>query len=213
MVPTRGQDHFGLWRPRKGQEHRGWRAGRAVVKVERSGPSGHRVADPQDEGAVRRANGTVVRLWMCGSCGERALKSKAGSWSHMGVRGPRGAYAKGADTSDLRWPYGATVDPLVARINEAVPRTLPEQIREEACQELAVALLTGEPLTDEVIKAALRAARFGYQFSSRTEWSMDEPAPGQRTQTPLRDLLASSSVVDIASVASEADEALWDLSA
>ena len=42
------------------------------------------------------------------------------------------------------WPFGNWDDPLVIRINAAVPRSLPEAIRADVCQELAVAILTND---------------------------------------------------------------------
>ncbi len=42
------------------------------------------------------------------------------------------------------WPYGNWDDPIVIRVNAAVPRTLPEAIRAEVCQEMAVAILSND---------------------------------------------------------------------
>jgi hypothetical protein len=94
--------------------------------------------------------------------------------------------------SDQVWPYGDSDDPVILAVNAAIPRTLPQQIREEACQELALAIVAGRCSPKSAARRAdefIRKARAGYQFSAKLELSLDLPAPGQTSDTPLRDLL------------------------
>lgn len=107
--------------------------------------------------------------------------------------GPRDRYLKEATVSEYVWPYGPAIDPLVARVNEAVPRSLPEQIRAEACQELSVALLEATP-TDfaGLVQECVARARRGYQFSSR-HLSLDLPMPGSPSLIPLKEQIADPS--------------------
>lgn len=107
-----------------------------------------------------------------------------------GYKGIRDSYRKSHKQRDLVWPYGDADDPVVAKVNRLIPRNLPEQIRAEACQELAVALLSREKATSEadLVTECVARARRGYQYSSKA-LSLDLPPPGSPTQIPLKDRL------------------------
>lgn len=106
-------------------------------------------------------------------------------------KGLRDTYLKRTKVADLRWPYGESDDPVVVLVNRVIPRDLPEQIRAEACQELAVAILSGRCSKASARKRSVEyvaRARKGYQFSSRN-LSLELPMPGSATDVPLKDRL------------------------
>lgn len=89
----------------------------------------------------------------------------------------------------LRWPYIASgkPDPLVSLVNAAVPRELPEHIRAEVCQEVAVAMLLGAELTDALVRKAVRAVWRSYPVLAGHQRSLDAKRPGR--DTTLGDML------------------------
>jgi len=58
----------------------------------------------------------------------------------------------------LRWPFlisGRDLPSYVKQINDVIPKTLPEYIRADVCQEMALAILEGQ-ITEEEIPANAR---------------------------------------------------------
>lgn len=92
------------------------------------------------------------------------------------------------------WPFDGSEagrDGLVGHINRAVPKRLPEEIRREVCQELAVACLDGRlnsaSLSKDVIEPFIKAA-FRMHSTDRFMLSLDYPYKSG-TGIPLRDSL------------------------
>lgn len=78
-----------------------------------------------------------------------------------------------------RWPFvheGDEIDPLVVEINAAVPRGLYEQLRQEVCQEVAMAVLAdGEGLTPDLVERCIKKSRRNYPIMHGYERSLDAP--------------------------------------
>ena len=71
------------------------------------------------------------------------------------------------------WPYGCD-DRLCLRINEIVPRGIPEDVRADVCQELVLAVLAGDVELENASKSLPQATRvaFGQAFMWRLDWTM-----------------------------------------
>jgi hypothetical protein len=68
---------------------------------------------------------------------------------------------------------------LLTRINAAMPRGLPHEVRADACQALALAVLEGDIETEEIEAVALEFAR--RQYPCRKVISLDAPLSGRYT--------------------------------
>lgn len=86
-------------------------------------------------------------------------------------------YRSGSSTHVERipelWPYDCD-DRLCLRINEIVPRGIPEDVRADVCQELALAVLAGDVELENVSQSLPQATRvaFGQAFMWRLDWTM-----------------------------------------
>lgn len=84
---------------------------------------------------------------------------------------------------------------LLLAVNEAVPRSLPEQVRAEVCQDIIVAILSGEMDLGDIRKKASEYTRKVFRlFPDRYgPLSLDEPPPWMRDgRTPLGEMLDSA---------------------
>jgi len=106
------------------------------------------------------------------------------------------------------WPFArraAAADHTIATINAAVPRSLPEHIRQDVCQELAIVLLTEGAITAADVQRAIRqtwraypviaghtpsldAARYSFDGQTRERWidQVPDPACLSVLSTPAR---------------------------
>lgn len=100
------------------------------------------------------------------------------------------------------WPYMTSDDPrytgLIRAVNEAVPRTLPDGIRADVCQEIVVSVLTGE-IPEVQIASTVRAhlKKHFKQFPTKAYGvlSLDAPIYSDR-DLRLVDTLDAESVAE-----------------
>lgn len=95
-------------------------------------------------------------------------------------------------TREAQWPYldrpaAARSDgaDLIMRVNNVLPRQLPEQVRAEVAQDIIVGVLAGEISEAALAAEVLRYVREHYR---RMEWrfdtfSLDQPRPGTDRQS------------------------------
>lgn len=81
---------------------------------------------------------------------------------------------------NLRYPYG-TSDALVRRINESVPSALPEDIREDVCQNMLIAILEGSEERDVAAGVQRFILEHRREYPFRYNFSIDaNPAKYER---------------------------------
>lgn len=80
---------------------------------------------------------------------------------------------------------------LTKTINELVPHSLPREIRADVCQDLAVAVLTGDLSIDEIKGAVKKAVRGVFKMHPMKygPLSLDAPMPGSDSDRPLHETL------------------------
>lgn len=136
-------------------------------------PPGHRIGRIRDGGTHHTLKNLKLATWSHLSFPETdRIRRRRGA----GLWGPAdsGTFVDKNEESAIRrrpapdrtpsleyWPFAqmsADFEPLVVRINASVPKGLPEEIRQEVCQDIAVAVLSGEA-TIEQIPALVQGAK------------------------------------------------------
>lgn len=92
-------------------------------------------------------------------------------------------------TQDNRWPFlnedRSEADKLVALVNGAVPRGLPEQIRADVCQDMILGVLTGD-ITEEGLERQVQKFLRRHYKAVETPFmavSLNQPVPGTDGQS------------------------------
>lgn len=131
----------------------------------------HATREPRRRGAVSRvSDSTIIKAITA----ERTLQSVAREFRVSERRVGRlrktislscrcGKEAHHTRACRPVYPYGATHE-LVQMVNEAVPRSLPEDIRGDVCQEMILAMLDGEVNVLDRAQEFIRAHRKEYAF-------------------------------------------------
>lgn len=90
------------------------------------------------------------------------------------------------------WPFQrAASDPLVARINALVPKAIPEYVREEVCQEVAVLILEGAVVSQEMVERCIKATfrRYPIMSNHRGFFALDAYVAGEASNPRFGDAL------------------------
>lgn len=88
-------------------------------------------------------------------------------------------------TRDKCWPYLSRepndADALIMRVSAAVPKTMPEQVRADVCQDLILGVLAGDFTEADLTAQVSRYIRQHYktvEFNRFRDFSFDQPVPG-----------------------------------
>ena len=122
-------------------------------------------------------------VWKCRKCRKQFSVTVGTAWksSHLNPVDLLAAIRSGGETkwesrvyryrrADMLWPYQSSatdVDPLVLQINALVSRKLPEVVREDVCQELAVLILEGNNPSQELVQRCIKDAFRRYPVLNR----------------------------------------------
>lgn len=147
----------------------------------------HKLQSPRLAPLVDAATGGALRLlpWTAGWASAHGVFERAGAGAYHGDR------FMGPNVAEF-WPFihiakDTEEDPLVLEINAALPTYLPEEVRQEAAQEMALAVLEGTLSHDAIAERSVEFVRAYYRRFGRKHGplSLDVPLHGTEDFTLL----------------------------